>query len=73
MSNLQYRVLASLASFMILMCCLASCTTMKTYKQYEGDPLPDDKVVHLINEESKILVRGGKRSKLSRIRNRNAK
>jgi hypothetical protein len=33
---------------------------MKTYKQYEGDPLPDDKVVNLINEGSKIFVRGDK-------------
>ena len=31
---------------------------MKTYKLYEGQRLPDDKAVHLINKGSRILVKG---------------
>ncbi len=60
MSKLQIRVVTIILNFVVLVCQLASCTTMKTYKQYEGEKLPNDKAVHLINKGSKILVRGDK-------------
>jgi hypothetical protein len=35
---------------------LASCTTMKSTKLYEGQQLPDNRIAHLISKEDWILV-----------------
>jgi hypothetical protein len=40
----------------ILLGFLASCITTKTYKLYEGQQLPEDKLVQLISKEERILV-----------------
>ena len=61
MGKLQVRVsipLTIIVSFVVLMCFLASCATIKSYKLYEGQQLPNDKVVHIINKGSRILVKG---------------
>jgi hypothetical protein len=60
MSDLLVRVVTIIASFVVFVCFLASCTTSKTYRLYEGQQLPNDKTVRLINKGSKILVRGDK-------------
>ena len=59
MNKLPYKLslsLFSIVNFVILLCFLASCTTTKTYKLYEGQQLPEDKIAHLISKEERILV-----------------
>ena len=61
MSKLQIRVsllLTSIVSFLVPICFLVSCTTMKTYKLYEGQQIPIYKAAYLINKRSSILVKG---------------
>ena len=61
MSKLQVRVslhLTSIVTFLVPICFLVSCTTMKAYKLYEGQQLPDEKAAYLVNKGSSILVKG---------------
>lgn len=59
MNKQQYKISLrspGFVTFVMMICFLTSCTTMKTHRLYEGRQLSDDKIAQLISKGDGILV-----------------